>query len=111
MPTIKIAITLDSDIVKQLDALVAEHRFPDRSRAVQEALRDKLAYLDRLGRLSLKHSQPDLADEGRLTEELPVEAAVRQATAGRIAALHGRLSSKYGRQSDSAALVREDRDR
>jgi Arc/MetJ-type ribon-helix-helix transcriptional regulator len=46
MPTAKIAITLDEQLLKQLDRLVAERHFASRSRAVQEAVREKLARMD-----------------------------------------------------------------
>jgi metal-responsive CopG/Arc/MetJ family transcriptional regulator len=42
MPTVKIAVTIDQDLIERLDQLVAEKAFPNRSRAVQEAIRDKL---------------------------------------------------------------------
>ena len=56
MATVKIAITLDEAIVARLDKLVAENRFPSRSRVVQEAVRDKL---DRLKRGRLPASVPN----------------------------------------------------
>ena len=74
MRTAKIAITIDRDLLSRLDQLVEEHRFPSRSRAVQEALRDKLDRLDR-GRLARECAKLDprfeqeLADEG-LEEDL-----------------------------------------
>jgi metal-responsive CopG/Arc/MetJ family transcriptional regulator len=74
MSSSKIAITLESGMLSEVDALVKKRMFPNRSRAIQEAVREKL------GRLS--HSllaqecaklDPDyekaLAEEG-LTEEL-----------------------------------------
>lgn len=47
MATEKIAITLDVGLVSRLDQLIAEHKFPSRSRAVQEAVREKIERLDR----------------------------------------------------------------
>ena len=47
MRTAKIAITIDPDLLARLDQLVEEHCFPSRSRAVQDAIRDKLDRLDR----------------------------------------------------------------
>jgi Arc/MetJ-type ribon-helix-helix transcriptional regulator len=46
MASTKIAITLEEELVVRIDQLVAEQRFPNRSRAVQEAVREKLARLD-----------------------------------------------------------------
>ena len=69
MATVKIAVTLDHDLVAQLDQLVAEKQFPNRSQAVQEAIRDKLRRLQR-SRLARESAKLDrryeqaLADEG-----------------------------------------------
>jgi len=46
MPTAKIAITLDEQLLEQLDRLVAQRQFSSRSRAVQEAVREKLTRMD-----------------------------------------------------------------
>jgi metal-responsive CopG/Arc/MetJ family transcriptional regulator len=73
MRSVKIAITLDQDLVARLDQLVEENQFPSRSRAVQEAVRDKLQRLQR-SRLARESAKLDpafeqaLADEG-LTED------------------------------------------
>ncbi len=73
MRAVKIAITLDQDLLASLDQLVKEKRFPNRSRAVQEAIRDKLQRLQR-SRLARESAKLDptyeqaMADEG-LTEE------------------------------------------
>ena len=69
----KVAITIDEELLKQLDRLVAERRFPNRSQAIQEAVREKLAHLDRT-RLAREAAKLDrrleqkLADEGILGE-------------------------------------------
>jgi metal-responsive CopG/Arc/MetJ family transcriptional regulator len=74
MSSAKIAITIDQDLLIRLDRLVKERRFPNRSRAVQEALRDKLERLER-SRLARECAKLDplfeqqLADEG-LAEDL-----------------------------------------
>jgi Arc/MetJ-type ribon-helix-helix transcriptional regulator len=41
----KVAITLDEETLALIDRLVSEHRFPNRSQAIQEALDEKLARL------------------------------------------------------------------
>jgi metal-responsive CopG/Arc/MetJ family transcriptional regulator len=69
MPTTKVAVSLDSGLVKQLDRLVAQRVFPNRSQAVQEAIRDKLERLarTRLARECAKldrHAERAMADEG-----------------------------------------------
>jgi metal-responsive CopG/Arc/MetJ family transcriptional regulator len=69
MTTDKVAITIDRQILKRLDRLVAEKRFPNRSRAIQEAVEEKLTRLDRTrlareaGRLD-RHFEQKFADEG-----------------------------------------------
>jgi metal-responsive CopG/Arc/MetJ family transcriptional regulator len=78
MAMTKVAISLDSDLLERLDRLVAEQVFPNRSRAVQEAVRDKLERISR-ARLARECAKLDpraeraLADEGlaRDLEEWP----------------------------------------
>jgi Arc/MetJ-type ribon-helix-helix transcriptional regulator len=38
----KIAITIDESLLLRVDRLIAEKRFPNRSRAIQEAVREKV---------------------------------------------------------------------
>ena len=69
MSTQKVAITLDEDLLIRLDRLVSERQFPNRSRAIQEAIVEKLDRLDhsRLARETAKldvHVEQELADEG-----------------------------------------------
>jgi metal-responsive CopG/Arc/MetJ family transcriptional regulator len=68
MKTAKIAITIQQDLLTRLDQLVKERRFPSRSRAVQEALQEKLARLDR-GRLARECARLDRRFEQALAEE------------------------------------------
>jgi metal-responsive CopG/Arc/MetJ family transcriptional regulator len=73
MRSVKIAITMDQDLLKRLDNLVEENRFPNRSQAVQEAVREKLRRMKR-SRLASECAKLDpvfeqaLADEG-LTQD------------------------------------------
>jgi metal-responsive CopG/Arc/MetJ family transcriptional regulator len=53
MSAAKLAISLDSSMLKRLDSLVRQRFFPSRSRAIQDALRDKLAKIDK-SRLALE---------------------------------------------------------
>ena len=46
MTSDKVAITIDRELLKRLDRLVAEKLFPSRSRAIQEAIEEKLARLE-----------------------------------------------------------------
>ena len=45
MATNKVAITIDSDLLSKVDLLVSQRVFPNRSKAIQEALTDKLSLL------------------------------------------------------------------
>lgn len=73
MPVSKIAITIDDKVLQQLDLLVKSGRFPNRSKAIQEAVAEKLNRLkkSRLARECAKldptHEQ-SLAEEGIITE-------------------------------------------
>ena len=74
MPTKKVAITMEKKTLARLDQLVEEKRYPSRSRAIQEAVEEKLGRLDRT-RLIRESAKLDpeyeqrLADEG-LTEDM-----------------------------------------
>jgi Arc/MetJ-type ribon-helix-helix transcriptional regulator len=68
MATAKIAITLDQDSLRHLDRLVAEGVYPSRSRAIQEAVQDRLARLTR-DRLARECAKLDPKIESRLAEE------------------------------------------
>ena len=70
----KIAITLEGKLLRRVDQLVKEKHYPSRSRAIQEAVREKLKRLDqsRLARETAKLDQEleqKLADEGFGTVE------------------------------------------
>jgi metal-responsive CopG/Arc/MetJ family transcriptional regulator len=41
MAKAKIAITLEEDLVKEIDRWVSEGQYPSRSKAVQETLKEK----------------------------------------------------------------------
>lgn len=45
MPTSKVAISIEKATLEQLDRLVHDNVFPSRSRAIQEAVEEKLALL------------------------------------------------------------------
>ena len=70
----KVAITLEDGLLGRLDELVAQKRFPSRSRAVEEAVEEKLSRVDR-SRLARECAKLDpileqqIADEG-LSEDL-----------------------------------------
>lgn len=68
MPTTKVAVTIDSDLLAEVDQLVAEHVFPNRSKAIQEALQDKLTRLRR-SRLARESAKLDSCVEQAMAEE------------------------------------------
>lgn len=73
MATSKIAITIDQNTLNRLDLLVKSHLFPNRSRAIQEAVAEKLQRLEksRLARECAKLNPPfeqALSEEGLETE-------------------------------------------
>jgi Arc/MetJ-type ribon-helix-helix transcriptional regulator len=68
MSTIKIAITIQEHLLDQLDRLVRAGVFPNRSKALQKAVEEKLARLDR-GRLSRECAKLEKKSERSLAEE------------------------------------------
>lgn len=64
----KIAITLDEETLGEIDRLVSEHRFPNRSQAIQEAVDEKLGRLSH-NRLALECARLDPDYERALAEE------------------------------------------
>jgi len=68
MPAAKIAITIEEQLLKRIDRLVAQRKFPNRSRAIQEAVRDKLDRLER-GRLARECAKLNRSVEQRMADE------------------------------------------
>ena len=68
MAASKIAITIDDNMLKQLDILVKSKLFPNRSRAIQEAVAEKLMRLER-SRLAQECAKLDSDFEQSLAEE------------------------------------------
>ncbi|WP_447970174.1 CopG family ribbon-helix-helix protein [Nitrospira sp. M1] len=68
MPRSKIAISLDESTLKRLDQLVDKASFPNRSQAIQEAVDEKLARLER-SRLAQECAKLDPRFEKSLAEE------------------------------------------
>jgi Arc/MetJ-type ribon-helix-helix transcriptional regulator len=69
MAAAKVAISLDETVLARLDRLVKQQAFPNRSKAIEEAVKEKLERLDR-SRLARECAKLDpkleraLADEG-----------------------------------------------
>jgi len=73
MPTAKVAISIEKATLEQLDRLVHDHVFPSRSRAIQEAVEEKLSRLKKT-RLAEECTKLDPKAEQAMTEEtLPEE--------------------------------------
>ena len=73
MAASKIAITIDENMLKQIDILVKSKYFPNRSKAIQHAVSEKLMRLEksRLAQECLKLDpvfEQSIAEEGFSTE-------------------------------------------
>jgi len=68
MAASKIAITIDDNLLKQLDFMVKSRVFPNRSKAIQEAVADKLKRLERT-RLAEECAKLDQGYEQNMAEE------------------------------------------
>lgn len=68
MAASKIAITIDDKILKQIDILVKSKHFPNRSKAIQEAVIEKLSRIEK-SRLAKECTKLDTQFEQSLAEE------------------------------------------
>ena len=68
MPSAKIAITIDQELLRTVDRWVAEGKFPNRSRAFQVAIREKQERWRRT-RLAEECAKADPCEEQALAEE------------------------------------------
>ena len=68
MAASKIAITIDQNLLYRLDFLVKSQRFTNRSRAIQEAVAEKLARIER-SRLAQECAKLDPRFEQEMAEE------------------------------------------
>ena len=67
MPKTKVAVTLNSGLLDELDELIARRQFPNRNQAIETALAEKLARLVRR-RLALEAAKLDPREEKALAE-------------------------------------------
>jgi Arc/MetJ-type ribon-helix-helix transcriptional regulator len=74
--TEKVAITIDRETLRRLDRLVKSRRFANRSRAVQEAVNEKLARMEH-SRLAEECAKLNRKDEQAMAEEGMREDAVQ----------------------------------
>lgn len=68
MSKTKIAITLDEELIEELDRLVSDQVFQNRSRAIQQAVNEKLRHLKR-SRLAKECSKLNPSFEKAMAEE------------------------------------------
>lgn len=68
MSSVKVAITIDQENLIRVDKLVSKGIFPSRSRAIAEAVAEKLARMER-SRLAAECAKLDPASEQALAEE------------------------------------------
>jgi Arc/MetJ-type ribon-helix-helix transcriptional regulator len=68
MSSVKVAIMIDSETLQRVDSLVAQKVYPNRSRAIQSAVAEQLARMDR-GRLASECAKLDPKFEQALAEE------------------------------------------
>jgi Arc/MetJ-type ribon-helix-helix transcriptional regulator len=68
VPMSKVAITLDAELLRTVDRWVAEGKYPNRSRAIQAAVREKLERWRRT-RLAEECAKADPREEQALADE------------------------------------------
>jgi Arc/MetJ-type ribon-helix-helix transcriptional regulator len=68
MASVKVAITLEAETLSRVDSLVSQRIFPNRSRAIQVALREKLERLQG-SRLAAECAKLDPKLEQAMSEE------------------------------------------
>lgn len=68
MSVTKIAISIDEHILKEIDRLVQKKIYPNRSRAIQEAVQDKIERISK-SRLARECAKLDSDEEIQLAEE------------------------------------------
>ena len=68
MAASKIAITIDDKLLKQLDLMVKSKVYPNRSKAIQDAVADKLQRLERI-RLAQECAKLNPEYEHNMAEE------------------------------------------
>ncbi len=68
MSAAKVAITMDRELLTQVDRWVSEGRYPNRSQAIQAAVREKLER-SRKRRLAEEAAKLDPKEERALAEE------------------------------------------
>ena len=74
MSTVKVAISLEQNTLKELDRMVKKNVFPSRSKAIQKAVEEKITRMNRIrlakecAKLNKKFEQ-SMAEEGMSMEK------------------------------------------
>ena len=68
MPKMKVAVTLERALLEELDELVAQRRFPNRSQAIEAAVADTLQRMAG-ARLARECAKLDPGEEKALADE------------------------------------------
>jgi metal-responsive CopG/Arc/MetJ family transcriptional regulator len=68
MNTYKISLTMNTELLNQIDFLIREKKFPNRNSFIQEAVREKLQRLSRF-RLAIEAAKLDPEEEKAFAEE------------------------------------------
>lgn len=68
MATVKVDIKIETTLLAELDQLVAQHVFPSRDKAIQEAVKDKIAGVHR-SQLARECAKLDPREEKAIAEE------------------------------------------
>ena len=68
MPTRKIAVTIDEAVLESLEQLIRDGRYANRSRAIEQAVREKVSRAER-SRLVQQLAKLDAAEEKSIAEE------------------------------------------
>jgi Arc/MetJ-type ribon-helix-helix transcriptional regulator len=68
MPTRKVAVSIDSSLLDEVDRLVFQNEFPNRSKAIQQALKEKLDRIKHV-RLARESEKLIIGEEQAIAEE------------------------------------------
>ena len=68
MATTKVAISIEETLLKQVDELVRKNIFPNRSKAIQNAVEEQLKKIHKI-RLAVECAKLDPNEEQELAEE------------------------------------------
>lgn len=68
MSVAKVAITMNRDLLTTIDRLVRQHVFPNRSRAIQDAVSEKIGKLE-VNRLARECAKLNPREESAMAEE------------------------------------------